>query len=110
MPLQGLAVLAAARPGGRQSLPVGALLGFECRFEAVVRGDAMVREISAASILAKVARDAWMTHAAAVYPDYGFEQHKGYPTARHFGELARVGPCRLHRRSFAPVKSGHAPD
>jgi ribonuclease HII len=108
--LQGLAVRPQCVQVDGNRCPSGALLGFDCRFESVVRGDAMVSEISAASILAKVARDAWMTHAAAVYPDYGFAQHKGYPTARHFWELARVGPCRLHRRSFAPVKSRHAPD
>jgi ribonuclease HII len=86
------------------------MLGFDCRFEAIVHGDALVGEISAASILAKVARDAWMTTAAAVYPDYGFERHKGYPTPLHLGQLAQHGPCRLHRQSFAPVKSRHAPD
>jgi ribonuclease HII len=108
--LQGLAVRPQWVQVDGNRCPSGALLGFDCRFEAVVRGDATVSEISAASILAKVARDAWMTHVAGVYPDYGFERHKGYPTARHLGELARAGPCRLHRRSFGPVKSRHAPD
>jgi ribonuclease HII len=108
--VQGLAVWPQRVQVDGNRCPSGVLLGFDCRFEAIVGGDAKVSEISAASILAKVARDAWMTTAAGVYPDYGFEQHKGYPTARHFAELARLGPCRLHRRSFAPVKSGHAPD
>ncbi len=68
-------------------------------------GDASVAEISAASILAKTTRDAWMRQAAQDYPGYGFERHKGYGTALHLQALARLGPCPLHRRSFAPVKS-----
>jgi ribonuclease HII len=80
-------------------------LGFSCRFSAVVGGDARVAEISAASILAKVARDGWMCEAAQAYPGYGFERHKGYPTASHLQALARLGPCPLHRRTFAPVES-----
>ena len=84
--------------------PDGAMLGLSCRIEAIVRGDACVREISAASILAKTSRDAWMTRVAGVFPDYGFERHKGYPTADHLEQLTRVGPCRLHRQSFAPVR------
>ena len=92
--------------------PSVAMLGFACGFEAIVRGDALLGEISAASILAKVSRDAWMTRVAAIYPAYGFERHKGYPTADHLDRLAEHGPCRLHRRSFAPVRvrSPHAPD
>jgi ribonuclease HII len=72
--------------------------------EAVVRGDATVPAISAASILAKVARDAEMQRLHAVYPDYGFAGHKGYPTAAHLAALSRLGPCPEHRRSFAPVR------
>lgn len=83
--------------------PRDAMLGLACGMEAIVGGDASVREISAASILAKCSRDAFMTRMAAIYPDYGFERHKGYPTADHLERLARIGPCRLHRRSFAPV-------
>ena len=108
--LQGLAVRPARVQVDGNHCPSGQRLGFDCRFDAIVRGDATVGAISAASILAKVARDAWMTTAAGVYPHYGFEQHKGYPTSRHVAELARLGPCRLHRRSFAPVRSVHAPD
>ena len=81
-----------------------ALLGLDCELVAIVDGDARVREISAASILAKTARDAFMTRMAGLYPDYGFERHKGYPTEEHFATLARVGPCRLHRQSFAPLR------
>lgn len=72
---------------------------------AVVRGDRTVAEISAASILAKTARDAYMRELDALYPQYEFERHKGYPTARHV-ELLRVhGPSPLHRMSFAPVRA-----
>ena len=67
---------------------------------AVVRGDATVPEIMAASILAKTARDAWMTDYAVREPGYGFEKHKGYPTAEHRAAIARLGPCPIHRRSF----------
>jgi ribonuclease HII len=80
-------------------------IGLHCTAEAVVGGDASVAEISAASILAKTTRDAWMRQAAQDYPGYGFERHKGYGTASHLQALARLGPCPLHRRSFAPVKS-----
>ena len=74
-----------------------------CATVAVVGGDAKVPAISAASILAKVARDAEMVAAAADYPQYGFECHKGYATARHLAALRQFGPTPLHRRSFAPV-------
>lgn len=74
------------------------------RMEAIVRGDAIVAEISAASVLAKVARDAFMTRAAALYPRYGFDRHKGYATPDHLDCLYAHGPCRLHRQSFAPVR------
>jgi ribonuclease HII len=83
--------------------PDGAMLGLACGLEAIVGGDARVREISAASILAKVSRDAHMSRMAGIYPGYGFERHKGYPTEDHLASLARIGPCRIHRRSFAPV-------
>lgn len=74
-----------------------------CPAVAVVGGDAKVPAISAASIVAKVARDAEMVALAAHYPEYGFECHKGYATARHLAALRRFGPTPLHRRSFAPV-------
>jgi ribonuclease HII len=72
--------------------------------EAVVRGDSTVPAISAASILAKVARDAAMQRLHATYPGYGFDGHKGYPTAAHLAALGRIGPCPEHRRSFGPVR------
>lgn len=73
-----------------------------CR--AIVRGDSSVAEISAASILAKTARDAEMLQLHLEYPQYGFDRHKGYPTAMHLETLRRYGACKVHRRSFAPVK------
>jgi ribonuclease HII len=72
---------------------------------AIVDGDALVAEISAASILAKTARDALMVEMHALYPDYGFARHKGYSTRQHLEALRRFGPCPIHRRSFAPVRS-----
>ena len=74
-----------------------------CASVAVVGGDATVPAISAASIIAKVARDAEMAAAARRYPGYGFECHKGYATAAHLDSLRRLGPTPLHRRTFAPV-------
>ncbi len=67
---------------------------------AIVKGDRKIWAIAAASILAKVHRDALMTDYAKTYPGYGFERHKGYPTALHYAQLAALGPCPLHRRSF----------
>lgn len=72
---------------------------------AVVRGDATVAAISAASILAKTARDAVMVDLDRLHPEYGFAQHKGYPTAEHVAALMRYGPTAYHRRSFAPVRA-----
>ncbi|WP_370625906.1 ribonuclease HII [Comamonas sp. NLF-1-9] len=71
--------------------------------EAIVKGDARVAAISAASILAKVTRDRWCADLHARYPHYGFDRHKGYGTAEHLSALARHGACPEHRRSFAPV-------
>lgn len=71
---------------------------------AIVGGDASVRQISAASILAKTARDAEMLRLHALFPGYGFDRHKGYPTKAHLAALRRLGPCEVYRRSFAPVR------
>jgi len=76
-----------------------------CSVEAVVGGDRRVASISAASILAKVTRDAEMVELDGRYPQYGFRQHKGYPTRQHREALRRHGPCPFHRRSFAPVRA-----
>ena len=78
-------------------------LGLPCR--AVVRGDSLVPAISAASILAKTARDAEMRALDAEFPGYGFARHKGYPTPEHLEAITRMGPCAVHRRSFAPVRA-----
>jgi len=78
------------------------LLSYPVR--TVVGGDRLIPAISAASILAKVCRDAEMEDIEAQYPGYGFAQHKGYPTSAHLLALALLGPCPLHRRSFAPVR------
>lgn len=72
---------------------------------AIVKGDAKVQAISAASILAKVQRDRWCEDLHARHPDYGFDKHKGYPTPEHLAALQRLGPCSEHRRSFAPVRA-----
>jgi ribonuclease HII len=79
----------------------------EVRFasRAIVDGDSLVAEISAASILAKTARDAQMRELHGLYPDYGFDRHKGYSTPEHLAALRRFGVCPIHRRSFAPVRS-----
>lgn len=71
--------------------------------EAVVKGDALVPAISAASILAKVTRDRWCVEYDLQYPQYGFARHKGYGTAAHLAALARHGACPQHRKTFAPV-------
>lgn len=76
-----------------------------CSVEAVVGGDRTHPPISAASILAKVVRDAEMVALDERYPEYGFRRHKGYPTREHREALLRHGPCPLHRRSFAPVRA-----
>ncbi|WP_255990413.1 ribonuclease HII [Chitinolyticbacter albus] len=76
--------------------------------ETIVKGDAKVQAISAASILAKVARDREADELEALYPGYGFAQHKGYPTAQHLAALAQLGPCAAHRRSFGPVRAAFA--
>ena len=75
-----------------------------CVAQAVVKGDATVAEISAASILAKTARDALMRDLDARYPQYGLARHKGYPTAAHLDALRTHGVIEIYRRSFAPVR------
>jgi ribonuclease HII len=70
----------------------------------VIDGDARVRVIAAASILAKTARDAEMRRLHERFPQYGFDEHKGYPTPQHLNALRRYGACEVYRRSFAPVR------
>jgi ribonuclease HII len=71
---------------------------------AIIGGDATEPAISAASILAKTARDCYMDHMDTIYPEYAFASHKGYATAAHQRLLTLHGPCPLHRRSFEPVR------
>ena len=73
---------------------------------AVIKGDRLSLSIAAASVVAKVLRDRLMARAHVCYPQYGFLAHKGYGTAEHLRQLARYGPCKLHRRSFRPVVEG----
>lgn len=77
------------------------LIDIEC--ETFVKGDLLIYEISAASILAKVARDEEMAAMDILYPGYGFAKHKGYATEVHRNALRELGPCPIHRKSFAPV-------
>jgi len=71
---------------------------------ALIKGDARSLSIAAASVLAKTARDAWMVEQDRLFPGYGFHRHKGYGTAFHQAALDRLGPCSIHRRSFAPLR------
>ena len=79
--------------------------GNQCRFlpepyECIVKGDGKVASIAAASVLAKVTRDRLMDEYDAIYPQYGFKKHKGYPTKEHMEAVRNFGPCPIHRRSF----------
>ncbi len=79
-----------------------------CPAQAIVKGDALEPAIGAASILAKVTRDRLLVKLHGDFPDYGFNVHKGYPTAVHIEALRRLGPCPAHRMSYAPVKKAAA--
>ena len=76
----------------------------------IIRGDALSASIAAASVIAKVVRDDLMAEFDELYPGYGFRQHKGYGTPAHLKALRTLGPCAIHRRSFAPVKSWRSTD
>ena len=80
-------------------------VSLDCEIRTLVGGDALEPAISAASILAKVTRDRRMQEWHARYPDYGFDRNKGYPTPEHLRILETLGPCEIHRRSFAPVRN-----
>ncbi|OGI22435.1 MAG: ribonuclease HII [Candidatus Moranbacteria bacterium RIFCSPHIGHO2_01_FULL_55_24] len=84
---------------GNQPLP-----SFSGTQEAVIGGDSLVRSIAAASIVAKVTRDRMFDEYEALYPGYGFVQHKGYGTKVHMDALRHLGPCAIHRQSFRPVQ------
>lgn len=79
--------------------------GLPCFHEPVIKGDRKVRSIAAASILAKVHRDALMVALDTAYPGYGFAKHKGYSTRAHKRALKKLGPCPVHRPSFEPVRA-----
>ena len=76
-----------------------------CEVRTIIGGDGLIASISAASVLAKVYRDRLMMSMHDLYPEYGFDRHKGYPTAYHMERLKTLGPCPIHRRSFAPVRN-----
>lgn len=90
---------AMALVDGNRAPPLG------IRVRTIVKGDVTEPSISAASILAKTARDAELLRLHAQYPGYGLDRHKGYPTAEHLAALRRLGAAPIHRRSFAPVRA-----
>lgn len=96
----GLGTLRVEVDGNRAPL----LPGYSGVVETVVGGDQLRPAISAASVLAKVHRDAVMVRLHESYPGYGFDRHKGYPTREHRAALLALGPCPAHRRSFGPVR------
>ena len=102
--------LAALSPAAMHALVDGNRVpdGLSCPATAIVDGDALEPAIMAASILAKVARDARMRALHLQYPAYGFDRHKGYPSPLHREALRLHGPCPEHRRSFAPVRDALA--
>ena len=79
-------------------------IGLTLRHKPVIDGDAKSLAIAAASVIAKVTRDHYMLELEKLYPGYGFAGHKGYGTAKHLQALRELGPCKEHRRSFAPVR------
>jgi ribonuclease HII len=97
------AVVALPEPPDHLLVDARSVPGVAMRQTPIVHGDALDGSIAAASIVAKVARDATMQLFDASYPGYGFARHMGYGTEAHLAALARLGPCAIHRRSFAPV-------
>lgn len=80
-------------------------LDLPCPATTLIKGDSRSLSIAAASIIAKVIRDAMMVRASQIFPGYGFEQHKGYGTKAHLSALQAQSPCSLHRKSFAPIRN-----
>jgi len=78
---------------------------FSGQIDSLVKGDSLLPAISAASVLAKVARDQYMVKMHELHPKYNFKKHKGYPTKEHLAMLTQYGPCPIHRLSFSPVKA-----
>ncbi|MDD4595163.1 MAG: ribonuclease HII [Candidatus Izemoplasmatales bacterium] len=87
-------ILSDAMPLSTQSIP----------YLAIVKGDQLSASIAAASILAKVSRDEYMSLMDMKYPEYGFAIHKGYPTRAHLDALAKYGPCPIHRKTYRPIR------
>lgn len=85
---------------GRQTIG-----GYKGPQQTVIKGDQLCYCIAAASILAKEARDAYMKVQAKLYPEYDFDQHVGYATSKHLSNVAKYGPCKIHRKLFEPIKS-----
>ena len=81
-------------------MPLG---NIEYPHEAIIHGDALSASIAAASILAKVSRDHYMEKMDIKYPNYGFKKHKGYGTKGHIEAIEKYGPCKIHRKTFAPI-------
>jgi ribonuclease HII len=102
------ATRAAVKSGGGEVLVLvdgpRPIRKFSLPQETVVDGDAKSLSIAAASIIAKVVRDRWMERLERKHPGYGFSQHKGYGTKAHLEALEKLGPCAVHRRSYAPVR------
>jgi len=97
--------LARLRPGARHALVDGLpVKKLRVPQTALVGGDGLSYSIAAASVVAKVTRDRLMLEYHAQWPEYGFADHKGYGTEKHLAALAKLGPCPIHRRSFAPLK------
>ena len=110
--IRGASLEAMRRAVARLGIPPDLVLvdgadqvpGIACPQHAVIDGDARMLSIAAASIVAKVVRDRIMERLDRVWPGYGFARHKGYGTPEHLEALGRLGPCALHRFSFAPVR------
>jgi ribonuclease HII len=102
---QAMRAAVAALPCRPDMVLIDAIRLHEYRHVAIIHGDALVASIAAASIVAKVARDAMMTAYHEAYPQYGFDSHRGYSTPEHKRALDEHGPCPIHRRLFAPVRA-----
>jgi ribonuclease HII len=97
--------LAALKPAPKHVLVDGlAVKSMRLPQTPLVKGDSRSYSIAAASVLAKVTRDRILVEAEARWPGYGFARHKGYPTAEHLAAIEKLGPCPIHRRSFAPLR------
>ena len=103
------AVLALAVPPQQLLVDARSVPGLDISQMSIIKGDAQSYSIAAASIVAKVTRDAMMRELAEIYPQYGFAKHMGYGTREHLTALAQYGPCPIHRRSFAIIRQPRLP-